>query len=626
MSTKIGFFTPVSFSGVGPKNSRQRLFEAVDTYFYLGKRKAYVIDKQAFDGKILVDERKEQIPTTRVAMKVASYVLLFPFAIAVLAIKLAIRLAHSYNVVKPEELLAKIERMRESNVPEQKLALKERKKHLLATAYMICVRNIEHKEMYETPKREQAFILGEILTQFATLTYADEKIPNSFEVSKQILFGALSAQLKAAGVIEKCFNFTLPATKNLRKLPGSILDTRPFKSMENTFIGLDQDALYQKIVDSKLTEHQRIVLCQTLRYINGAQRHIVDKKGAPNASDCDFFTKLLNLAEKVVLIDAAQEDAKKSKAVLNELWELRYNDFPYFYNKVTNEPVNLQRNWDWLYDTARLMPENYLRNISRIANKSARTVDEYKNALKLLKTALLHYLDDDTNAKLENILERNKHDRALIRSVAAKLVKLDPKACSLNIAWFAIVPNNLADAMMRANPRDLQATKGLLYLAKEIVDLHEQQKVEHYNFSSIKHNYYLLHLLNAADTMKTIAEQELPKVERVVREANLADIDMERLSVSVIHLKKCLNSISKSFDWMSDVKKYQENIKARDKLQKDLDQKLDRLRRMCEAIRKNPDSQQEAREEARETEDLVKRSRTFARDLFNKADPQQVQP
>lgn len=622
MSTRIGFFTPVSYAGVGPKTNRQRLFEAVDTYFYLGKRKAYVIDKQAFDGKTLVDERKEQIPTARVAMKIASYVLLFPFALGVLAAKVAIRLAHSYHVVKPEELLAQAEKLRESNVPEEKQALKERKKQLLATAYMICVRNIERKEMRDTPKREQALILGEILTQYAILTYGDEKIPNSFEVSKQMLLGSLNAQLYAAGVIEKCFDCATPATKNLRKLPGLILDAKPYKSMEETFCGLDQDAMYQKIVDSKLTEHQRIVLCQTLRYINGTQRHLVEKRGAANAHDNDMFRKLLNLAEKVILIDADQDDARKSKNVIRELWELRYNDFPYFYEKVTNEPLRLQRNWDWLYETARLMPENYLRNISRIANKSARTADEYQNALRLLKTSLLHYLDDDTNAKLENILERNKHDRALIRSVAKKLVKLDPEACTLNIAWFAIVPSNLAYAKLRANQRDLESVKGLLYLAKEIVDLYELQKVAHHNFGSIKHNFYLLHLLNGADTMKTVSEQELPKVERVVREATLTDIEIERLSVSVIHIRKCLNTIAKTFDWMPNVKKYQDNIKALEKLQKDAEQRLDKLRKQCESLRKNREGQQEARDEAKETEELVKRSLSFARSLFDKSDPQ----
>lgn len=623
MSTRIGFFTPISYSGVGPKTHRQRLFEAVDSYFYLGKRKAYVIDKQAFDGNILVDERKEQVPAARLAMKVASYVLLFPLALGMLGLKLAIRLAHSYHVVKPEELLAQIDRLRESNVPEQKQALKERKKQLLTTAYMICVRNIERREMPETPKREQAFVLGEILAQYAILTYGDSKIPNSFEVSKQILLGGLNAQLYGAGVIEKCFDCTAPATKNLRKLPGSILDSRPYKSMENTFVGLNQDEIYQKIVESKLTDHQRIVLCQTLRYINGSQRHLAEMRGAPKAQDNDLFKKLLELAEKVLLINADQEDSKKGKAVLKELWELRYNDFPYFYDKVMQEPQRAQRNWEWLFDAARLMPENYLRNISRIANKSARTVEEYQNALKLLKTALLHHLDDQTNAKLENILERNKHDRGLIRSVAAKLVTLDPAACTLNIAWFAIVPSNLAHAMLRANPRDLESVKGPLYLAKEIVDLYELQKVEYDTFGSIKQNYYLVHLLNAVQTMKSVAEQELPKVERVVREANLADIDIERLSISVIHIRKCLDRIAKTFDWMLQAKKYQDNIKELEKLQKDADLRLERLRRQAEAFRKNPnDLQQEGREEARGIEDLLRKSLAMALALFGRANPQ----
>lgn len=624
MSDKIRFFTPVSYAEVGRKTFKERLIDKVEDYFFLGGRKAYVIDRQKFDGKIFVDVRKEHVPAIRIALKVASYILL---GLPMLIVKLAIRLTHSFQSVQPKELIQQVERIRDSNVPNEKLGLVERKKQLLATAYTICIRQLERKEMRETPKKETAFAIGEILTKFAILNYGDKTLSDDFEVSKQILFGALNAQLYAAGVLDKSFDFTLPEARNLRNLPGTILDAKPFKSMEAAFVALDTDAVYQRIVDSKLSAHQRIIISQTLRYINGAQRHIVDRRkenAIPNAQENEFFKKLLYLAEKVVLIDADKEDAKKDKDILRELWELRYNDFPYLFDKVTKEADKLQKNWDWLYEAAKLMPENYLRDVGRVANKSAKTVDAYKNALQLLKTALLPYLDEDTYANLENILERNKHDAAKIASVATKLMQLDPKGCSLNIAWFAIVPNNLAYAMIRDNPHALEATKGLLFLSKEIVDRHEQHGIVHQTFDAVKHNFYLFHLLISVQTMQRTLQEELQKVKLAGGAVNLTEIVMDRLRVSISHLKKCLRTTLKPLEWMKVLSgRYDEELAALKKLQVEADKRLNQLKLLGNALNKDPkEAQQELREEAGKVEELVKRGFDTAQALFIKATPQ----
>lgn len=614
----IRIFTPVSYEEVGRKTAKERLIDVVDSYFFLGGRKAYVIDKQRFDGKIFVDVRKEHVPAIRIALKVASYIL---FALPMLIVKLAIRLTHHFQSVEPKALIEQADRIRDSNIPEEQLRLTERKKQLLATAYTICIRQLERKEMRESPKKETAFAIGEILTKFAILNYNDKTLTDSFEVSRQILLGALNAQLYAAGLLDASFDFTASGVKNLRNLSGTILESKPFKSMEAEFVKFDTEAIYRRIVDSKLTVHQRIVLSQTLRYINGAQRHIVDSKEnrSPNAHETELFKKLLYLAEKIIQIDADQDDAKKDKDVLRELWELRYSDFPYFLEKVTKEADKLKKNWDWLYDAAKLMPEHYLRDVARIANKSAKTVEAYKTALQLLKTALLPYLDEDTYMNLENILDRNKHDAAKIASVVTKLMRIDPECCSLNIAWFAIVPSNLAYAMIRDNPHALEVTKGLLYLSKEILDRHERRRIEHHTFDAIKHNFYLVHLLSSAETMQRTLQEELQKVKQ-------AGSEIDRLRVSLAHLRKCLRTIAKPLQWMqalSEGNKYSEELAALKKMQDDAEKRLDQLKMLGNALKKEPkEAQQELRGEAVKIEALVKWGSDYAQALFDKVAPQ----
>lgn len=629
MSERVGFFTPVSYADVGPRTWKQKMIQGVDSYFdlggfcYLGGRKAYVIDTKPIDGKIMVQLRDEKQKTLMVALKVVSFVIL---AVPLLIVKLIIRMTHSYQVMTPRDLLEKVENMQSSNYPTEKAAIVERKKHLLATAYSMCIREIEKGDHKSRPKVESAFSAGEILVRFARLNYGDRKLDpagkdqiHSFVIARHILLGALNAQLYAAGVIDKSFDFTLTSARNLRDMPKTIKNTKPFDAMEATFRGLDTDAVYQKLKDAKLNSQQRISLCATLRYLNGVKRHTLwHEKRDPTNEEIDFCKKLLLLAEKVI-----QVDAEKDLKVLDEHWELRYNDFPYYYETMTKEPAKVQSNWDWLYDTAKKMPETYLRNICRCANKQAKTVDQHRSALQLAIKGVTATgtLDNDVAVNLEDILEHNKYNQVLIEKVAKQLVELDPKGISLNIAWFALVPNNLAAAMLRDNPHDLESVKGLLCLSREIVKVYEKAGIDHHNFNAIKHNYSLLGLLSSTALVKKTMEEETKKVAEVNKSATLKHEDLLRLDYATNHIKRKLNDLQSALKEMQEHSAgvdYAAQMAEVKKMQQDANSLYLALEKVSEQ------TQKEARAELVKVEALIKRCLDFANDLFKKATPKKA--
>ncbi len=619
MPNKIGFFTPVTYSTDCPKTLGRRLIEGIDDYFYLKGKKATVIDPKAVDGKILIDVSSGKETTVRIALKVASYIY---FAVPMLIAKLIIRATHKFAVVEPRELLQQVDRIVESNNPAEKKQQLERKKQLLGTAYSIAIFRMERN-----PSREISATIGEILMRFAILNYQDYTLVDRFEIAKQLLFGALNAQLYAAGVLESSFDFSAAAVKKLRDLPATILEGRPFKSMEASFYGFDTDILFNQLCTAKLSDQQRIVLCRTLRYINGADRHLLWKEERkPEPENVERFKKLLYLAEKCIQIDAPPADEAKSPEVLREFWELRYNDFPYFYDKALKEEAKVKANWDWLYETCRLMPETYLRDVCRIANKSAQAIDNYQNAWRLSKTALWHHLDAETGANLENIMERHVFDAGKISAVAEALMKLDPKRCELQIAWFAMLPSNMASTMMRDHPNDLEKAKGLLYLAKELVDKYEKHGVELYHFKSVKYNYYLFHLLKCAEEMRKTLTKELEKVESIEKITPFTAIEVNHLSVALTHLKMGLRETFKPMKQLvalEDGKKYAEFEDTFKKIMADAVKKLELLKRISAEIKQNPAVQQEFADELKRIKDILTAGQKLAQELFSKAAPKQ---
>lgn len=553
MAEKIGFFTPVIYQQ--PTSFGQKIISAVDSYFYFGGKKAMVIDPKAFEGKIFVGLQEGKESTLRIALKLASYVL---FALPMLIVKAVIRLTHHYKIMPPHKLVGKVDKIVESNNPPESAVQKTRKKEILTSAYAIAMFELQRSENVTKPNRELAFTIGEILTRYAILHYGDEALPGQgFEIAQQILFGALNAQLYSLGIIDSCFDFTKAESKRL----GRSGHEKSFQTMEGTFCGLDTDAILRKLTEAPLTNEQKILLSKTLRYINGVQRYLIWRgKREPNPYEVTFFKKLLDLAEKTVLMGAKDKDEEKDKEILRELWEMRYNDFPYYYEKGIKDESRLKANWEWLYKTCELMPKTYIYDICRVANKSAKSVEDYQAAWFHAKAALRQSLKDaETGAYLENIMERLVFDEKAIAHVTQKLMELDFELSGLQMAWFAMLPSNMAAFLMRENPRDIERAKPLLYLSKAIVDRYEAANFRLYQFKAIKRNFDLYFLLSFADAMQKTLKEELDKT------AKAPD-----LMVSIIQLRNHLKEVAKPLEHLSseDYKKERETIQH---LQKELE-------------------------------------------------------
>lgn len=98
---KLSFFTPVSYADVDKKTWKQGIFEKVDSYFYLGKRRAYVLTPEPVEGKYFVQIREAKTSMLATALKVVSYVTLI-IPLLMLVGKLLFRAFHRFEELKVE--------------------------------------------------------------------------------------------------------------------------------------------------------------------------------------------------------------------------------------------------------------------------------------------------------------------------------------------------------------------------------------------------------------------------------------------------------------------------------------------------------------------------------------------
>src|SRR3990167_8084861 len=95
--TKVDFFTPVNF-GNQPKSCTQSLLEGVDSYFYLGGKKAYVIPgqtQQGTEGAVLAKDSPAFLIT---ALKIISYCTVV-LPLVMLIAKTILRSIHSFHII-----------------------------------------------------------------------------------------------------------------------------------------------------------------------------------------------------------------------------------------------------------------------------------------------------------------------------------------------------------------------------------------------------------------------------------------------------------------------------------------------------------------------------------------------
>lgn len=93
--TKISFFTPINYTR--PKSYGEEALSKLSNYFYLGGAQATVVKGNK------VQLKSGKISCKMVALKVASYVLLFPITLTLLAIDLVLRSRYHFVVISPSK-------------------------------------------------------------------------------------------------------------------------------------------------------------------------------------------------------------------------------------------------------------------------------------------------------------------------------------------------------------------------------------------------------------------------------------------------------------------------------------------------------------------------------------------
>lgn len=91
MTTTISLFTPVSY--VRPRSYAEGTLSTLSHYFYLGGNRAKVIRNDE------VQLETGKISWHTIALKVASYILLFPLTLTLLAINLGLRYQYNFTVI-----------------------------------------------------------------------------------------------------------------------------------------------------------------------------------------------------------------------------------------------------------------------------------------------------------------------------------------------------------------------------------------------------------------------------------------------------------------------------------------------------------------------------------------------
>ncbi|MBS4166975.1 MULTISPECIES: DUF648 domain-containing protein [unclassified Neochlamydia] len=103
--SKLSFFTPITYQ-TSPKSTALFLLEKVDNYFYLGGKKAQVIQGRTKTGqeKVILSETRSSV-LARVGRFLSYFTIIIP--LIMLIAKTALRSQHSFKLIDPKQKLEK---------------------------------------------------------------------------------------------------------------------------------------------------------------------------------------------------------------------------------------------------------------------------------------------------------------------------------------------------------------------------------------------------------------------------------------------------------------------------------------------------------------------------------------
>lgn len=366
----------------------------------------------------------------------------------------------------------------------------------LHEAYSLCLTQIQSND---------PIIMGRIsmiLGEFGILLYGQEpKYPGKsfpagaeFTISKQVLLGALQAFLVRIKANQVVINFNAPGNQDLKRLPETILDQKPFASVEDLFIRADRNVLIDLARSANLSDLERVHFSRLLRYLNGAARHIrgVFEKREANEQDKKLIYNSLYVAREFARCDE------------NEFFGVLYNDW--------EDVLRAEGRWD--DKNKQELVDLLKKNAQNIGQEALATQKFFgpRKALDLCLGLFQRKMDAKDYQDLLAITQGKLLDPAQIDLIVKKLFALDLTGKdALSLPWFVIVPNNLAYKLMEANSDDVLQMKGLMALAKAIVEKRRKEGDYSFNFQAIDRNCARLQLYQQQPIREASARLQLVK-------------------------------------------------------------------------------------------------------------------
>lgn len=384
-----------------------------------------------------------------------------------------------------------------SSAPEDIAANNNKRKEALAGVMKdlyICLKNDRSSE---TEKRQAMTLAGDALRQYGQMLYVDGSFTNNVELTRQILYAGLNAQLFGIGEMNDC-HCVLEHFDQLvgdhwhKETPHNLGETRPFEFMSQILLDKNfSEATINKAIENFDESHQFFVLSYTLRWLNGCCRRLDNKE--ENVQDrMTRFGNLITTAKGLLEIKPDRESNQ-------EKWELEYNDLPGYYEfMMENDPVTENRSiWE-----ARLF-SNY-EQLEAIALSQN---DLEKQARVINKRACGY--DDNTQAELQE---------ADFRKVVDIRKKLGEDQ---NQGLYALALSNLSWRLLTSQTQNYEELEDFISEAEKLVEDRESAGIKDNNHINIDRNFVrsMLYTGMKAFESKDIekAKVNLAKIEQVFK-------------------------------------------------------------------------------------------------------------
>lgn len=226
-------------------------------------------------------------------------------------------------IIEISEILDDIHALNEISNPKNIKLQKDYKKQELEKAYRLAIENFPCFNQ-AAPDKMLALYLGEVMFNYGRLCYEE-----NFNLSKEIQLAALSMQLYAYGILDRCIALkdfdTLEDMKMQAAVRGSL-----FPEMEQKILDLDLSHCLDKVGKTRFApafaKERDFALATTLRWLGHCYQNI-DKYLESNPLNDRRYEQLYYFSESIL------KNHLDDQACLMELSELYYNSWSFLHER-----------------------------------------------------------------------------------------------------------------------------------------------------------------------------------------------------------------------------------------------------------------------------------------------------